>query len=182
MKRLTVLGAVIALGLACGGDGGDGAVFIVTGGTPDCGPGNILAWVAQGDIFYSDEYGRKVTRVTDTKEIYEENPCWSPDGARIAYEARYRHSQVGGIFVVPKDGGAPVQLTRDRGRFPAWSPDGRTIVYNDPDDYDIWAVATAGGESERLTTSGYYHLTARASDGNIRRHSGSPTGMSAPRR
>lgn len=154
MKRLMVLSAVTALCLACGGeDDGDGALLIMRDGfDPSCDAGKLIAYVKDFDIYFCDEYGGHIRRVTNTWTIPKYNPCWSPDGEYIAYEAYDR--QGGGLFVIPKSGGDPVRLTPERGRFPCWSPDGRTIAYNDQDSYDIWVVPAAGGEPARLTTRG----------------------------
>lgn len=54
---------------------------------------------------------------------------WSPDGSRIAYVARAgKEAQV---FVLPMDGGEPVQLTHEESGVGDldWRPDGRAIAY-----------------------------------------------------
>lgn len=146
MKKAIIYGAVITLCLACGEEEGDGAVLILSGGGfPDCGPGNVLVFVSDGDLYWCDEYGRNVTRITYTPYDYEKNPCWSPDGEYVAYDAYYRESGTSGIFVVAKAGGEPTQLTADKGRLPAWSPDGQTIAYNAGSKSDIWLVPATGG-------------------------------------
>lgn len=156
VKKVIIYGAVIALCLACGEDEGDGAVLVLAGaGSPDCGPGNVLVFGRYGDLYWCDEHGRNVTRITYTPYDWEKNPAWSPDGEYIAYDAFDRGKQTGGIFIIPKAGGEPTQLTTDRGKYPAWSPDGLTVAYNDQDSHDIWTVAAEGGEPRRLTTRGY---------------------------
>ena len=157
MKRLMVLGAVIAFCLACGSDEeGDGAVLILSGaGFPDCGPGNILVFGRDGDLYWCDEHGRNVTRITYTPYDWEKNPAWSPDGEYIAYDAYDQETRTAGIFIVAKAGGEPTQLTTDRGKYAAWSRDGLKVAYNDQENYDIWTVPAEGGEPRRLTTRGY---------------------------
>jgi Tol biopolymer transport system component len=167
VKKVIICGGVIALCLACGSDEeGDGAVLILSGaGGPDCGPGNVLVFVRDGDLYWCDEEGRNVTRITYTPYDWEENPAWSPDGEYIAYAGDYRESKKSGIFVIPRSGGEPVQLTTNRGKYPDWSPDGMTIAYNDRENYDIWTVPASGGEPRRLTTRGYCSEPCWSPDG-----------------
>jgi Tol biopolymer transport system component len=155
MKALIIFGTIIILCLGCSSDEeGDGAVLILSDAEePYCGPGNLIVFT-RGDIFYCDANGRNVKRVTNTRDTHEQNPYWSPDGEYIAYHGFDPWERSGGIFVVPKGGGEPTQLTIDGGDRPAWSPDGLTIVYNDPRDYDIWTVGAGGGEPRRLTEKG----------------------------
>ncbi len=166
MKKIIICGAVIALCFACGGeDEGDGAVLILADADePDCGPGDSIVFT-RGDIFYCDEYGRNVRRVTNTRENHEQNPSWAPDGDYIAYHGYDAERRSGGIFVVPKAGGAPTQLTTDGGDHPAWSPDGQTIAYYDDRSFDIWTVPAAGGEPRRLTNQGWCSSPAWSRDG-----------------
>jgi Tol biopolymer transport system component len=155
MKKSMALGVVIFLVLACSEDEGDGAVLVLAGaGFPDCGPGNVLVFVRDGDLYWCDEHGRNVTRITYTPYDWEDNPAWSPDGEYIAYDAFDRAKQTGGIFIIPKAGGEPTQLTADKDKEPAWSPDGEIIAYHNEETFDIWTVPASGGEPRRLTNRG----------------------------
>lgn len=60
-------------------------------------------------------------------------PKWSPDGEWIAFVRRIEGRS--DIWVVPSEGGDPVQLT-DLGDVtaPEWSPDGDFLAFVDPDD------------------------------------------------
>ena len=55
----------------------------------------------------------------------EENPRWSPDGARIAFYSMFRSPY--GIYVVDADGDNLKYVVK--GLEPAWSPDGTEIAY-----------------------------------------------------
>lgn len=62
-------------------------------------------------------------------------PCWSPDGSRIAFgSARDEHwdtDAVRDLYVIGRDGGEPEKLTASGGAIgnPSWSPDGSRIAY-----------------------------------------------------
>ena len=57
-------------------------------------------------------------------------PRWSPDGARVAFQAR-SPGQAWAIYAVPSTGGSPVPLADGQGEEtdPTWSPDGRSLVF-----------------------------------------------------
>src|SRR5438876_807266 len=73
----------------------------------------------------------------DSRLIAQEgrSPRFSPDGSRIAYWVgrMLGGSRVlgGRIFVVPANGGEPVELARGfaTAKYPIWSPDGRSILF-----------------------------------------------------
>ena len=57
-------------------------------------------------------------------------PRWSPDGGRVAFQAR-APGEAWRIYVVPSSGGPPVPLADGQGEEtdPGWSPDGRSLVF-----------------------------------------------------
>jgi len=84
-----------------------------------------------------------------------------PDGRVVAYTRTevdlagdaYRSA----IWLVPADGGDPVQLTRGAGRdsAPRWSPDGRSLAFvsdRDGRPGQLYLLPLAGGEPRRLTS------------------------------
>lgn len=85
----------------------------------------------------------------------------SPDGTRVAYvltsidaeKDEYRSS----IWVVPTDGGEPMQFTRGakHDTAPRWSPDGRWLAFlSDREDRQpqLYLMLVNGGEPRRLTS------------------------------
>jgi Tol biopolymer transport system component len=67
-----------------------------------------------------------------TDDDWFENPSWSPDGKRIAFDgARKETNGLPQIYVMRADGTGQRRLTRARAYQwnPVWSPDGRTILY-----------------------------------------------------
>ena len=83
-------------------------------------------------------------------------PAYSPDGTRIAFEARSPGSATSDVFVVPAAGGVPTRLTDDLSddAGPAWSPDGATVYFvsTRAGPYDVFSVAATGGAAARVTT------------------------------
>lgn len=81
-------------------------------------------------------------------------PCWSPDGATLAFEAK-REGDIH-VFTVPAAGGTPVQLTRGTGQcWPySFSPDGTKIAFAGLRE-GVWNVAwvSRDGKTERAVTS-----------------------------
>jgi dipeptidyl aminopeptidase/acylaminoacyl peptidase len=76
--------------------------------------------------------------------------AWSPDGKRIVFS-----SNLGGrlnLFVLPADGGWPMQLTvsEQRQTSPAWSPNGKLIAYTSDRDgdeqWDVYVVSLGNGD------------------------------------
>src|ERR687896_760293 len=78
-------------------------------------------------------------------ETQSQDPAWSPDGTRIAYESTRGIEGKGEIFVRNADGsGEPINVSNhpDWDTDPAWSPDGTQITFTSEraGQRDIWAV------------------------------------------
>jgi Tol biopolymer transport system component len=78
-------------------------------------------------------------------ETQSQNPAWSPDGTRIAYESTRGFEGKGEIFVINADGsGEPINVSNhpDWDTDPSWSPDGTQITFTSEraGQRDIWAV------------------------------------------
>jgi Tol biopolymer transport system component len=104
----------------------------------------------------------ELTNLTNTPDMGEYGPTWSPDGEKIGF------STFGGtwdILTANADGtGEPVNLTNSSGSFefePSWSPDGSKIafsadVFSDGrDDRDIFAVDADGAGTPANLTDTY---------------------------
>ncbi len=82
-------------------------------------------------------------------------PTWSPDGKSVAFISNM--SARNNLWLVPADGGWPVQLTvsDQRQAAPAWSPDGKWIAYQSDYDgdeqWDIFLVSPKTGKLVNLT-------------------------------
>src|SRR5215467_3062294 len=83
--------------------------------------------------------------------------AWSPDGKQIAFITTITGRR--NIWLVPSDGGWPVQLTvsNQRQQAPAWSPKGRWIAYISDTDgneqWDIFLVSPRDGQVVNLTNT-----------------------------
>jgi len=84
-------------------------------------------------------------------------PTWSPDGKSIGFISNM--SGRNNLWVVPAEGGFPVQLTvsDQRQASPAWSPDGKWIAYQSDYDgdeqWDIFLVSPKTGRVVNLTNT-----------------------------
>ncbi|HWC64597.1 MAG TPA: hypothetical protein VG777_00840, partial [Thermoanaerobaculia bacterium] len=94
----------------------------------------------------------------------------SPDGRTIAFSTLWPQEDV---YVVPSDGGTPVQLTDDPefDRYVSWSPDGKRILFESLRNgrYETWAIHPDGSGLEPLTRtapaeSGWVPLLSPAGD------------------
>jgi tricorn protease len=112
-----------------------------------------IAFALAGDVWVVPRGGGTAARVTTGPED-DSNPCFSPDGRRIAFSRA-----IGGnadVYVVPASGGTPVRLTfhpaselvRD------WSVDGADILFTAARGLTwqsrLYAIPANGGPSREL--------------------------------
>ena len=97
--------------------------------------------------------GLTIEKLYMTRQIGR--PTWSPDGNSVAFVSNM--SGRNNLWVVPAEGGWPVQLTvsDQRQASPAWSPDGKWIAYQSDYDgdeqWDIFLVSPKTGQVVNLT-------------------------------
>jgi tricorn protease len=84
--------------------------------------------------------------LTNTADVHERNPAWSPDGKTIAY-----FSDAGGeyqLVLAPQDGkGKPRTIKLDGAGFysdPVWSRDSKKLLYQDNSDSLYWLDVEKG--------------------------------------
>jgi len=109
----------------------DAAKFIASW---DLSPSGKRALVgARGDVWSLPAKDGSPRNVTHTSGIAERDPCWSPDGKRLAWlsDASGEYE----VYLAPADGSSePAQLTHDGSMFRrllCWSPDSRFLVFSD---------------------------------------------------
>jgi len=127
-------------------------------------PGKLIAFAAQPapdqpqDIFVLDESG-VARNITNTPEIEEDLPSWSPNGRQLAFAASPAGTDKLGqrqIVAINADGSGRTQLTSGPGPHtnPVWSPDGKWIAYvaqEHSPNWQVWAMRANGSEPRVLT-------------------------------
>lgn len=113
------------------------------------------------DIFAVDRNGMNMKRLTSEPGTDDE-PAWSPDGARIAYRHLDHATGRSSIWVMNADGTNKVNLSADADptlsvASPAWSPDGsRLAISATPPNgttSGIWTLRADGTDWRQVTAS-----------------------------
>ena len=114
--------------------------------------GRTLAFDLVGRIWVMPVDGGRARALTDPLGDARQ-PTWSPDGARIAFQAYWDGNYH--IWSVAADGSELRQHTRGPfdHREPHWSPDGGRVAFSSDrgGSYDIWVLTVASGSVERVT-------------------------------
>jgi hypothetical protein len=128
---------------------------------PDWSPINqiITFNVYQGldaDIYISDINGSSLTQLTNTEDIENISPVFSPDGNWIAFVRSDDNSGKSSIIKIRLDGsGETVVLTIENAKYLnlAWSPDGNWIAFSlrQNGDYDIYLIRPDGNDLVMVT-------------------------------
>jgi|LWDU01.1.fsa_nt_gi Tol biopolymer transport system component len=96
--------------------------------------------------------GSVLAQLTDNTRT-DDQPAWSPDGARIAFRSD-RTDDVE-LFVMDADGGNVEQLTNSPGEdwTPTWSPDGSLLAFASKrnGNWDIFVMRPDGAELRQVT-------------------------------
>ena len=118
----------------------------------DTGPDELF-------VVNSDGSGRQ--NITNTPDVSETTPAWSPDGKKLVYQ---RHPRRRGadteIAIIHVKSGSKWRITDDsyQDAHPAWSPDGTEIVFvnqTDPATNDLSTMNRDGSGLRQLTDSSY---------------------------
>jgi Tol biopolymer transport system component len=109
------------------------------------------------EIFSLD--GGVETQLSDTFPGAAINSDWSPDAARIAYDAIPGFDSLPDIWVMNANGSGQVRLTSNDwwDAFPSWSPNGEWIAMESdgpsyPETQGIWMMHPDGARLTRVTT------------------------------
>ncbi len=100
------------------------------------------------EIYVMDPDGPWLQRLTDTPGVQEKDPCWSPNGQKLAFECNDAE-----IWTMWADGTGRVRLTR--GKDPSWSPDGNRIAFSDSrhGNLEIYTIHINGYVTRLTSTS-----------------------------
>jgi Tol biopolymer transport system component len=143
-----------------------GATLLACGGTipdppkPPVQLGGTLAftkWSAGGSDIYTMAAQENATQsnVTNLPTARNSQPCWNPDGTRIAFVTRRDGNAE--IYSMNRDGTTPTRLTTDAGpdTEPAWSPDGTHIAFVSTRDGNasIYTMLADGSQATRVTNN-----------------------------
>lgn len=100
---------------------------------------------------------------------YLTHPSWSPDGGRLAFEARTGEGSQIHIFEIGSDSSRPLTSHDSLNTTPTWSRDGRRIYFGSDRSgtFELWAVDLEASplEPRQVTASGGY-LGRESLDGN----------------
>ncbi|MCZ6676416.1 MAG: hypothetical protein O7E52_04115, partial [Candidatus Poribacteria bacterium] len=135
-------------------------------------------WPSVGSHLYTiSADGSNLKQLTQGK-TFNTNPCWSPDGKRIAF-TKGSVAGIGfkaSIYVMDAEGGEAKPLTPESDLIdqePTWSPDGTQIAFlrmgrGNRRGYeempgDVYVVPAAGGESTQLTFDRKHKLNLHGS-------------------
>lgn len=114
----------------------------------------------QWDIFLVSPSNGQIVNLTNTTEISEESPAWSPDSQFLAYIVKPKESSTYEIDVMEALTKQVRHITsntpKELGNFsPIWSKDGKWIVYTQQNatgkDSNIFIASVANGKSTLLT-------------------------------
>jgi len=137
----------------------------------DAGGGEIF------DLYAVPSDGGDAVNITNTPEVSETNPRWSPDGSMIAIASRPRASSNYDIELLDWKSRQVRKLTNEQTKNrewgnAVWSPDGKTIYADRANaghtDSDVYRIDVRSGSLENLTPHTgeiIYSVSSISSDG-----------------
>jgi Tol biopolymer transport system component len=108
------------------------------------------------DVLVMNADGSKQTKITNLIG-WNGHPDWSPDGARIVFEATFSGSSE--IYIMNPDGSDTLNVTKHPAfdAEPRWSPDGTKIAFTSDRDgnYDVFVMNADGSNPVNLSRHDY---------------------------
>ncbi|MGH9393578.1 MAG: hypothetical protein ACRD1E_05360, partial [Terriglobales bacterium] len=101
-------------------------------------------------LFIASTSGGSPVRFSNTNNLLEVAPAWSPDGTQAAFITV--HGVTADLRVAPSSGQAPSRILRAdvNSLIPTWSPDGRWIAYKTGDDATLHLISPDGKTDRNL--------------------------------
>ncbi|WP_213805332.1 S9 family peptidase [Granulicella sp. dw_53] len=134
---------------------GAGAFLLVCVGAFASGPADRVVTAPKSVASETNAASKALPVAELLQTVRVGSTSWSPDGQRIAYVGNASGRL--NLWVMDADGGGARQLLKsnDRQASPRFTKDGKEIVYvqdkGGDELYDLYAVATAGGEPRNVT-------------------------------
>lgn len=118
--------------LSIDSDGTNPKLLAEEGWWPEVNPtGTKIVFARKFDLFIMNSNGTMETKLTDTENLAESQPTWSPDGTKIAFVAETLEGSQS-VAVINADGTKMVFITsfqHDPIFDPTWYPDGEKIMF-----------------------------------------------------
>jgi Tol biopolymer transport system component len=128
------------------------------------GPGRIVFVSYRhdnlGELYLMDGDGRNQRRLTNTLDIQEWHPHWSPDGSRIVFQCYHSGGPGFNVCLINADGSGYTEITdweqdASGAQRPVWSPDGNQIAVSRETDGPTWIwLMNADGSNQRQLVEG----------------------------
>ncbi len=143
------------------------------------------------DIFTMDPNGDVQLNLTNSPDVLDVFPAWSPDGSKITFSSDRHEFNNLDVYVMNADGSRPKQLTNSPGedRGTSWTTDSKKIVFHSSRDrdathtFDVFTMNADGTNETKIFTNGAAaYVCGSATNGTIVfNSSGDPLGTNPER-
>ena len=114
-----------------------------------------VSYLYTWSIYVFNADGTELTRLTNTSNVWDSEPAWSPSGSQIAFSRVYpTQNDKRELWIMNADGSSQHYIGVD-GFAPEWSKDGSKFIYssNKSGNYEIYTCKIDGTEEQKITSS-----------------------------